>query len=247
MAIDRGRPLWEQVAADIRDGIRDGTYAPGAQLPSEGQLAAQYDVSGTTVKSAFNHLAGEGLITRRQGRPATVTERPPLILTSELIGSEDGFYTMLERAGQRSGTVTTVERGPAASAADWLGIEADTEVTIRHRKMKAEGGRMLMVADSYFPDWVIEQAPALADPAQHGMPTHLREAFGPTYSEDWVVPREATEAEARDLEIQPGDAVLQIQGLTRDHQERTLHYIYVVSTGRLPRHYRYGEVPDHKA
>lgn len=241
MTIERPEPVYARVAAWLRQEIADGRPAPGAELPSEGDIAERLNVSLTTVKRAMGILLSEGLITSRAGRRAIVTERPPLILVSELIGSEDGFYTMLERAGQQSATVTTVERGPASSAAaDWLSIPEGTEVSIRYRKMKAAGGPMLMLAWSYFPDWVIDAAPALADPRQHGMPTHLRDAFGDTYSEDWVIARRATDAEARDLEMEPGEPVMAIQGITRDMDERTLHYIYVVAAGdRLPRHYRY--------
>lgn len=46
----------------------------GAQLPSEADLAAQYEVSRVTVREALKILAGQGLVSLSRGRRATVTQ-----------------------------------------------------------------------------------------------------------------------------------------------------------------------------
>ena len=43
--------IWAQVAADIRADITAGRLAPGAKLPGEVELAAQYGVARLTVVS----------------------------------------------------------------------------------------------------------------------------------------------------------------------------------------------------
>jgi len=245
MTIQRPEPIRDQVADLIREDIRTGIYPPGSQLPSIGELARQYGVSETTIKAALIRLGTEGRIISRQGRPATVAESVPLIWQDDLVVSEDGFYTMLERAGARPATITTVDRGPAPEhVADALGIETGTEVVIRHRVMRAEGGPPLCIAVSYFPADVADAAPALADKNQHGMPTHLRNAFGPTWSQDICDARRATELEAQMLQVEPGSPVAIRKGQTLDREGRVLHYIDVVTApGRLPAHFTTGEVP----
>lgn len=243
--IERNEPVYAQVARALRADITNGRYPPGTQLPSERELRERYGVSNTTVKTAMSYLRAEGLITTQQGRLPTVAEHVPLIRTSNDVSAANGWYTMLERAGRRPATVTTVDRGPAtADAADALDIPLGSEVIIRTRLMRAEGEPPVCLATSYFPQWVVNEAPELADPAKHGMPTWLRQAFGETYSEDLIDARGATADEAGKLEIEPGSPVVATKGVTRDLQERTLHYIDVVTpSGRMPLHYRYGAAP----
>lgn len=56
-----------QLAAKLRTDIREGVYRASNRLPTEMQLAAQYDVSRQTVRQALALLSKEGLIEKRQG------------------------------------------------------------------------------------------------------------------------------------------------------------------------------------
>jgi len=47
--------------------IDGGIYSPGSQVSPENQLAAEFDVSRATVRTAMSVLAGRGLVTRQQG------------------------------------------------------------------------------------------------------------------------------------------------------------------------------------
>jgi GntR family transcriptional regulator/MocR family aminotransferase len=69
---DRDLPLHEQIEGAIRDGIREGRLAAGAQLPSSRALAAQLDVSRGVVSEAYGQLAAEGYLVTRQGAPVRV-------------------------------------------------------------------------------------------------------------------------------------------------------------------------------
>ncbi|MES9543726.1 GntR family transcriptional regulator [Actinomadura sp. NPDC000600] len=51
----------------LRHRLTDGTYAPGARLPSEATLCAEFDVVRNTVRRALSALQTEGLITVRAG------------------------------------------------------------------------------------------------------------------------------------------------------------------------------------
>ncbi|MEM1288877.1 MAG: FCD domain-containing protein [Pseudomonadota bacterium] len=46
----------------------------GAQLPSEAELSARFDVSRVTVREALKILAGQGLVSLSRGRRATVSQ-----------------------------------------------------------------------------------------------------------------------------------------------------------------------------
>jgi len=55
------------VASDLRSKIIDGTYEPGAKLPTMPQLCDMYGISKITVKHAMDELERLGLIARRRG------------------------------------------------------------------------------------------------------------------------------------------------------------------------------------
>jgi GntR family transcriptional regulator len=246
LSVQAGEPFYAQVAAALREDILAGRYGPGDQLPSERELRERFKVSSNTARAAMVQLRAEGLVASHQGRGVFVTEQATLRRLSTDITEGRGFYTMLDRTGRAPATVTTVERGPASEeVADALGIAAGDEVVIRSRILGAEGQPPIGSAVSYFPLWVVEAAPKLADPNVSGLPVWLREAFGPTYSDDLVDARMPTAAERRLLEIPKGVPVLIIKGVTRDQRHRTLHFIdKVTPAGRMQYGYKFGSIPE---
>jgi GntR family transcriptional regulator len=247
VAVRGGTPFYQQVAGALRKDIRRGRYGPGDQLPSERELRERFNVSGGTIKAALVQLRAEGLVVSYQGRGVFVTtEQVTLRRLSTDITEARGFYSMLDRMDKQPATTTTVTRGPASDeVAEWLGIPPGEEVVIRARILRTEGELPTGSAVSYFPAWVVEAAPNLADPAQSGLPVWLREAFGPTYSEDLVDARMPTPEERERLEIPEGVPVLIIKGVTRDQQHRTLHFIdKVTPAGRMQYGYKFGSIPE---
>lgn len=245
VAIKRGDPLYLQVAAELRKQIQQGKYPPGSELPGEKELAERFDVSGGVVRSALVQLRSEGLVSTRQGKRAVVREPGTLRRLDSDLSTGRGFYEVLERAGLEPATQTTVTREPAdAEVAEWLGIDPGTEVVVRARLQRTEGEPPIGTSVSYFPGWVVQEAPGLADPNVGGTPVNLRKAFGATYSEDLVSARMPSAEERTLLEVPEGVPLVTIRGVTRDAQHRTLHFIRKATVaGRFSYSYRYGSVP----
>jgi GntR family transcriptional regulator len=80
-------PLAEQVSAQIRRGIADGTVALGERLPSARDLAASLGINMHTVLRAYDALRTEGIIELRRGRGAVV-----------IGGNSHGTAALYERA-----------------------------------------------------------------------------------------------------------------------------------------------------
>jgi DNA-binding GntR family transcriptional regulator len=240
-----GRPAYLQIADGLREQLRDGTYPPGAQLPSERVLQDTYRVSSKTVRAALDQLRAEGLVTSYQGRGVYVREQSVPRRLSTDISTSVGWYHTLARQGLQPAGQTTVTKAPCPpEAAEFLGIDPGTEVYVRARVMGTEGEPPAMLATSYFPAWVVEQAPNLADPKVSGMPKWLREAFGETYSDDVLTVRMPTPAEQQRLDLPPGTPVQVIKGGEHNHEHRPLHFIEVIAAGgRMEFAYRYGTVP----
>jgi GntR family transcriptional repressor for pyruvate dehydrogenase complex len=69
------RKLYQQVANSLAETIRAGTYKPGQRLPSERDLAEQFNVSRPTVREAMIALEIQGMVEARHGSGIYVTER----------------------------------------------------------------------------------------------------------------------------------------------------------------------------
>ncbi len=68
-----GGPLHEQLAAQMRRLIQNGTMTSGTRLPSERALGLALNLSRNTVTKALDILRGEGLLSSRQGDGTYVT------------------------------------------------------------------------------------------------------------------------------------------------------------------------------
>lgn len=69
------KPLYSQILDILRERIIRGEYAVDEQLPTEVELAEQFEVSRITSKRALIELEREGLIYRRRGSGSYVKKR----------------------------------------------------------------------------------------------------------------------------------------------------------------------------
>ncbi|ROO91169.1 DNA-binding FadR family transcriptional regulator [Actinocorallia herbida] len=76
----RRAPLFEQVAAQLREQITEGRWPVGSRIPTEPELAEQLGVARGTLREAVRALAHNGLLDIRQGSGTYV------VATSELAG-----------------------------------------------------------------------------------------------------------------------------------------------------------------
>lgn len=63
----QGRPMYRQVADQLRAAIAVGQLTPGETLPAEADLMGVFGVSRPTVRAALAMLRRQGLISTRQG------------------------------------------------------------------------------------------------------------------------------------------------------------------------------------
>ena len=71
----------QRIADDLRESILSGRLAPGDEMPSENELAAEYDTCRKTARSALALLRSEGLIITGQGRRAVVRPKGQVGIT----------------------------------------------------------------------------------------------------------------------------------------------------------------------
>lgn len=60
-------PLYEQIRRHIRDRVAQGDWPPGLQLPSQRDLAQEWQINRSTVIEALEELKAEGILEARKG------------------------------------------------------------------------------------------------------------------------------------------------------------------------------------
>jgi GntR family histidine utilization transcriptional repressor len=114
------------VKQHLLSGLKDGLWPPGALMPSEAALVAEFGVSRMTVNRALRELQSEGLVQRSQG---VGTYAAPLHRVSSQLTLHD-LHEEIEARGHRHQAVVHLQRAetaPAALAAQ-LGVGAGAEV-----------------------------------------------------------------------------------------------------------------------
>ena len=77
------KPIYEQIATQIRDAVAAGELAAGEQLPSIRALAAQLRISAITTKRAYQDLEAQGYVTTVPGKGCFVAEQNLDLLREE--------------------------------------------------------------------------------------------------------------------------------------------------------------------
>jgi GntR family transcriptional regulator len=147
------QPLYKEVKSRITKSLIAGEWKPGAAIPSESQLAAQFHVSVGTIRKAIDELVAEKIVIRQQGRGTFVT-----------LHSEDRqFYYFFHIVGRKGGkeppshellSIQTIKAD--AETATQLGLKTGERVHRIHNVLKLADQPVifdeLRVAAARFPD-----------------------------------------------------------------------------------------------
>ena len=81
------KPIYEKIAEDIKKKINEGYYVTAQKLPSEYDLADEYDISRLTVRKAINLLIDQNVLIKLSGKGTYVIKpHKQKKGSSELIG-----------------------------------------------------------------------------------------------------------------------------------------------------------------
>lgn len=207
MPINVPPPKYAVVVNAVQQRIEDGTYAPGAAIPSETQLMAEFDTSRPTIVRALGILQQDGWIESQQGKGRYVKGRPiPAAQQSadralELLNQGEDAEIVLLRVG-------AVMAPPRAATA--LNLDSDTPVIVRRRLVNSEVGPVELSA-AYVP---VELSAGTdigrKTPLPDGILRHLstRKGVNLTQATERISARLPTAEEAELLKITEQDAVL---------------------------------------
>ena len=129
------RPAYLVVADELRQQILAGHYAPGARLPTMGELRRAYGVSEIVIRHAVSLLRLEGLVETRRGGGTVVRTRPQVRRRTIERCAVDA-----RQAAERYATDTGQAIEPRTSFTEDDAIEwPDYQLTTRYFEVPAPG------------------------------------------------------------------------------------------------------------
>lgn len=141
-------PLYDELAATLRENILTGVYPPGSKIPSESELMEDTGLSRSTVRRALEVLVEEGLLAKKRGRGAFVTGDPVVDTKRTAFTS---FAAEMAKQGHEVAT-RTVDAGLSAATdgvTAFFGIPADEQL-VKIMRLRYVDGEPFCLETSYF-------------------------------------------------------------------------------------------------
>ena len=201
-------PKYLHVLNTLRQRIGDGVYRPGAALPSENQIATEFDVSRATVLKSLQALKLDGWIESQQGKANFVRGRPPA--RRMVPGQVRAALEADESRAVELLSVTAVLAEPRVAAL--LNVMDGAPVYRRSRRTVGADGPLDLVT-VYVPVEVAAGTNAgRPGPIRGSLLAHLasRRGIRGDYVVEWTTARRPSPEEADLLDIDKEDPVLAV-------------------------------------
>jgi GntR family transcriptional regulator len=144
-----GTSLHRQLYVILRDQILRGLYAPGAAIPNEDALCAEFGVSRITVRRAVADLETSGILIKRHGRGTFVSEQLPPARPSATLGLLDSLRKSAVETQVEVLNVETAE--PPSDIARQLDLVAGV-AAIHAVRLRRRGTTPVMVTEAWVPE-----------------------------------------------------------------------------------------------
>ncbi|MGH1505082.1 MAG: GntR family transcriptional regulator [Acidimicrobiales bacterium] len=221
MAVAEVQRKYEQIAADLRAAIQDGTLEPESKLRSERQMMSDYGVSQGTIRKAISALQSEGLVIAVHGSGSYVAPRPPISrkASSRFLRSnreERGKAAFLAEAEDegRAAEVEIIRIGQEVAPnriVPLLQLRKGSKVLVRSRLYKVDGVPV-ETATTYIPWRLAKGTPMVEENTGPGGVYARLEESGhrlARFTED-VWSRMPNPIEVSQLELAPGVPVIEL-------------------------------------
>lgn len=184
------KPLSTVVAENLAEKIRSGRLLPGAQLPTEAELCAEYDVSRTVVREAVARLRSEGMVVPQQGRGMFVSDAPtPRIFSIP----DDALKTLPETIALLELRLSVEVEAAGLCAARRTDAEA-AAIRALMEQVDAQHSDPAQTQIHYDYDFHLAIAKAARNEYMHGFLSYLRPIIVPRYQLGYVVTPERKES-----------------------------------------------------
>lgn len=222
-------PLYYQLAELLKDQIESGALPPGTQLPSERDLSERTAISRMTARQAVAYLVSEGVLAVKPGI-GTFVAAPKLTYDAlHLLGFTEEALRQGRTAQSR--VLEQLITAPSPRVAARLQLFADEDV-VKIVRLRFLDELPLLLETSFIP---ARLCPGLA---QAELAAHsLYELLDRTYairlgrSHQTLEATLANEYEQSLFTIQPGAAMILLEGVAYSEAEQPVEYFKTIYRG----------------
>ena len=233
------------IAEAIRSQIESGELPPGAQLPSERDLASAYGTARNTAREAVRLLADTGLVITDQGKGSFVRPQTSLIRLGNDRYSprhrDTGLSPFLLECAKQGKTgrfeVLGIDRvQPPSEVAERLGVPGRTKSVLRRENVSYADDDPVERVTTYIPWTIAKGTGLLQDEVPHQFGIHgILEDQGHlmTRLREEVSTRMPRPEETRLLRLRPGVPVLDVWHTSIDQDGRPYELTRFVMRGDM--------------
>jgi len=216
-------PRYYQVYVTLRAWVRDSTYGPGQQIPTEAQLCETFGVSRITIRKAVDELVREGWLVRHQGRGTFVdmsaARKPASLDLNEVLNQVQDLGALTEvRDVQVHEIAPDEETRAALDLAPGVRVQKATHVRLLNQVP-------LAFITTFVPLDIASQLEAAAVPDQPMLALIAGAGIRLAEAEQWIGATLAGIETARILRVEVGAPLLKITRIVAEDHGRPVERV----------------------
>jgi len=241
--------LYYQIAMELRQRIARGEWKVGQRLPSEQDLAGEYQVSRMTLRQALDYLEHEGVVSRQRGIGTFIKADPKQVLTP--VSFPISFSRQMRELGF-SPVIQVIEARviaePSPEFAALLGLSPSDEV-VQFKRLFLLDDQPVALSLSILPHRL---CPGISDRGliNNSLTTTLEKVYSiyPVLVDQWLQAARCSDEEAALLNLEMGAAVLEINTRSQREDQTVIEYARTLCAGdRLALHIHVAPEEDRSA
>lgn len=215
-------PIYIQIHDKIKKDIEKGVWTIGDRLPSERELAIQFDVSRMTLRQAIQTLADDGILERKIGSGTYVARKK---VQEKMIGTTSFTDIMISQNRQPSSrTVSYFVAKPSSSEMEKLNLKPN-EYILRMERIRFADEIPICFEVASIPYSLINQYSK--SEITNSLYKTLEEKGGNKigHANQTISAMLASEQIAEYLEIKRGEAILRLSQLSYFEDRTPFEYV----------------------
>jgi GntR family transcriptional regulator len=208
-------PLYKQLFNHINSSIDKHQLKPGDRLPSENEMAQEFNISRVTIRRALQELTHQGKIVSVPGKGSFVLQ-PKIEPLTALTSFSENMRAQGYEPSYRDTVVTFIK--PTEKIQSHLKVSKSEKILHIHRMMLADDAPMAILS-GYLPERVYRRNPSIFTPETLNQISlyklyELELGLSLSKADEWVDVSKASQEEADLLHIEKGYLVFVIDRVT---------------------------------
>lgn len=223
------RPLYQQLAEAIKGRISENVWSLGMMIPSENDLAKDFNISVGTVKKALGVLVQEGVLIRRQGKGTFVAIPDFSKSFSRFFRYDWRSGSPVEIPGSRILGIAVIRSNAAIS--EKLGIGKNQRV-LHLKRVRTLRDKPFVVEDIYLPYARFKGIETLPLDQRLLYPIYGERFATPVvWADEFLRPEAASKETADLLGIQPGMPVMCVERIAYTYGDQPVEWRHSMGRG----------------